>query len=239
MLVSRDVTSSLPAGEREVRRPLFVLRCALPDYWRDRIHDGTDQSGLGRAPSRSWWQHGALVVDEAGPALIDADGLRVPIPVPATGGVLVRLAVTADPVPIRPHPLAAQPGRRPRLRGQAPPPPPKPSGTVYLNFICGPGGKVTVRLPGQEEGFSDEAMASFAKAAGLRYEQRDKKSLKKTSGLHTSLDLRACVDDAAYRATLGARVKRMLRVQGRRSPYEEPYKSRYPATAPPYQLPET
>jgi hypothetical protein len=218
---------------------VFVLRCALPDYWRDRIHQGTDQSGFGRAPSRSWWRHGALVVDEAGPALIDADGLRVPIPVPAAGGVLVRLAVTADPLNHRPNPLVAQPGRRrPRLRGQAPPPPPKPSGTVYLNFICDPGGQVTVRLPGEEEGFGDEAMTSFAAAAGLRYEQRDKKSLKNTSGLHTSLDLRACVDDAGYRASRGARVKRMLRMQGRRSPYEEPYKSRYPVSAPPYRLPE-
>jgi hypothetical protein len=218
---------------------LFVHRCALPDYWRDRIHQGTDQDGLGRAPSRSWWQRGALVVDEAGPALIDADGLRVPVPVPATGGVLVRLAVTVDPVAIRPHPLALQPGRRrlPRRRGQAAPPPPKPSGTVYLNFISGPGGKVTARLPGPEEGFSDAAMASFAEAGGMRYEQRDKKSLKNYSGLHSSLDLRACVDDAAYRATRGARVKRMLHVQGRRSPYEEPYKSRYPVTVPPYDLP--
>ncbi len=217
-----------------------MLRCALPNYWRDRIQEGTDQEGLGRAPSRSWWQHGALVVDEAGPALIDADGLRVPIPVPATGGALVRLAVTVDPVAHRPNPLAADPNRRrlPGRRGQAKPPPPKPSGIVYLNFISGPGGQVAARLPGREEGFSDEAMASFAEATGLRYEQQDKKSLKNYSRLHTSLDLRACVDDAAYRASRGARLKRMLRVQGRRSPYDEPYKSRYPVTTPPYQLPD-
>ena len=217
-----------------------MLRCALPNYWRNRIYEGTDQEGLGRAPSRSWWEHGALVVDEAGPALIDADGLRVPIPVPATGGVLVRLTVTVDPVAHRPNPLAADPNRRrlPRRRGQAKPPPPKPSGTVYLMFICGAGGQVTARLPGEEEGFGDEAMASFAAAAGLRYEKRDKKSLRHYSGLHSSLDLRACVDDAAYRASRGARVKRMFRVQGRRSPYEEPYKSRHPVTTPPYRLPE-
>lgn len=217
-----------------------MLRCAPPNYWRDRIHKGTDQDGLGRAPSRSWWRQGALVVDDRGPALIDADGLRVPIPVPPDGGVLVRLAVTADPLTHRPNPLAAQPGQRrlPMRRGKARPPAPKPSGTVYLSFICGPGGKVTARLPGEEEGFSDEGMASFAAAAGLRYEQQDKKSLRKYSGLHTSLDLRACVDDATYRASRGARVKRMLGVQGRRSPYEEPYKSRYPVTVPPYQLPD-
>ena len=217
-----------------------MLRCALPNYWRDRIREGSDQDGLGRAPSRSWWQHGALVVDEAGPALIDADGMRVPIPVPPTGGVLVRLAVTADPLTHRPNPLAAQPGQRrlPIRRGKARPPAPKLSGTVYLPFICGPDGKVSARLPGEEEGFSDEAMASFAAAAGLRYEQQDRKSLGNYSGLHTSLDLRACVDDATYRASRGARVKRILRVQGRRSPYEEPYKSRYPVTVPPYQLPD-
>jgi hypothetical protein len=218
---------------------LFVLSCELPRYWRDRIAEGTDQTGLGRAPSRSWWQHGALVVDEEGPALIDADGMRVPIPVPPAGGVLVRMAVTADPLTHRPNPLAAQPGQRrlPTRRAKARPPAPKPSGTVYLTFISGPDGKVTARLPGEEEGFSDKAMASFAAAAGMRYEQRDKKSLRNYSRLHTSLDLRACVDDASYRASRGARIKRMLGVQGRRSPYEEPYKSRYPATVPPYQLP--
>lgn len=219
---------------------MFVLRCTLPAYWRDRINEGTDQTGFGRAPSRSWWRHGALVVDEAGPALIDADGLRVPIPVPPAGGVLVRLEVRAEPLKHRPNPLVPRPGQQPRRRarrGKARPPVPQPSGTVYLTFICGPGGEVTARLPGDEEGFSDEAMASFAAAAGLRYEQRDKKSLPGYRGLHTSLDLRACVDDAAYRASRGARLKRVLGVQGRRSPYEEPYKSRYPATVPPYELP--
>ena len=218
---------------------MFVLRCELPRYWRDRIADGTDQSGLGRAPSRSWWQHGALVVDEEGPALIDADGMRMPIPVPPAGGVLVRLAVTADPLNLPPHPLAARAGQRrlPTRRAKARPPAPKPSGTVYLTFVCGPDGKVTARLPGEEEGFTDAAMGSFAAAAGMRYEHRDKKALRNYSGLHTSLDLRSCVDDATYRASRGARVKRMLGVQGRRSPYEEPYKSRYPATVPPYQLP--
>lgn len=216
-----------------------MLRCALPSYWRDRIDKGTDQMGLGRAPSRSWWRHGALVVDETGPALIDADGLRVPIPVPPAGGVLVRMEVTADPVKARPHPLAPPPGgwRLPARRGKPRPPVPQPSGTVYLTFICEPGGRVTARLPGEEEGFSSDAMASFAAAAGLRYEQRDKKSLRNYSGLHTSLDLRACVDDAAYRASSGARIRRMLGLQGRRSPYEEPYKSRYPVTVPPYELP--
>lgn len=216
-----------------------MLRCALPNYWRDRIREGTDQDGLGRAPSRSWWQNGALVIDAAGPALIDADGMRVPIPVPPAGGVLVRLTVTADPLTHRPNPLAAKPGERrlPVRRGKARPSVPKPSGTVYLSFIYGPGGKVTARLPGEEEGFSDEAMASFAEAAGLRYEHRDKKSLRDYAGLHTSVDLRTCVDDATYRASRGARVKRMLGVQGRRSPYEEPYKSRYPVTVPPYELP--
>jgi hypothetical protein len=233
---------AVPGGtggwHREDRRPLFVLRCKLPGYWRDRIEQDTDQKGIGRGPSRSWWERGALVVDDAGPALIDADGNRVPVPVPAGGGRLIRMAVTGLPPKQRPNLLA--PARRPPRPGQPTRGPRKPAETpmpvIHLHFICGPGGQVIARLPGDEEGFDPAGLAAFAAACGMAYERSTQKSMKEYAGLHSSLDLRSCVDDAAYRSSRAARVKHRLGVAGRRSPYDEPYRSRNPVTTPPYDV---
>ena len=54
--------------------------------WMDRILD----------PSDSWWENGALVADDDGPALIDADGQRHPFPETAQGGFLVESRVRLE-----------------------------------------------------------------------------------------------------------------------------------------------
>lgn len=68
----------------------LVLRPVPGPVDRDNMDRGVDRKGINRSgPSREWWARGALVVDDDGPAVVDADGLRVPMPIPPGGGQIV------------------------------------------------------------------------------------------------------------------------------------------------------
>lgn len=128
-----------------------------PDELFRRVRDkGAHKGWLERRidPSDSWWDQGGLFVDERGPALIDADGVRHPFPEGARAGFLVRATVT----------LAAG-GTSPL--------------DALLLFVTEPperGQRVLLRLPSQgfgEEEVGDRELEAFAGSAGLTYLQRD------------------------------------------------------------------
>lgn len=95
--------------------------------------------------SGSWWRNGALVVDEQGPALIDADGERHQLALPPWGGKLVYATEMMT--------VQGGVGRY-----------------VYL-FIADEQNHPLIRLP--HDGFDKELAAGFAAAAGLTYVEPD------------------------------------------------------------------
>lgn len=157
----RTPTSREPVGLPEPEpadRALPVVVRPRPDEVLGRVRDrGANKGWLERRidPSDSWWEKGGLVVDERGPALLDADGMRHPFPASAPGGFLVRATVT----------LAGGGGGRPL--------------ESLLLFVAGPPGQgqqVVLRLP--HEGFGEAEvdmieLDAFARRSGLSFVERD------------------------------------------------------------------
>jgi hypothetical protein len=131
---------------------------------------GHDLEGFDKwtSAARSWWDNGALVVDGAGAGLIDADGVRHPLPVPPWGGKLI---MAGDGV----------------IAGSA------KVEVLYTVFIADEQNHVLVRLPGVEDGFDRADLRSFAVAAGLNFDVQlfsSTRNVKKAyPGLHKSLSL--------------------------------------------------
>ena len=192
---------------------MFVLRARPNEYWLRRFELGNDQGGTARGPSRKWWRNGALVVDDAGPAIIDADGYRIAIPVPPAGGMLVRSVV----------------GGSSSSYGSSP--------TMFFYFVADPDGRVTARLPGETDGFTEDGLKDFARAAGMGFTEIVRNPVD-APGYSKSVNFDDCIFDRDYRASRRSRMKRALRYEGRCSPYREPFSSMYPAEKPPYELPE-
>lgn len=106
---------------------------------------GADQKGLRKyGPARSWWDRGALVVDGAGAALVDADGCRVPIPLPPEGGVLNEHHTSVSG--------GGMPGR---------------SWVLTSYNVCDRDGRSLAALP--TDGFTRRDFQAFAEAAGLGF----------------------------------------------------------------------
>lgn len=185
-----------------------MLRGRPNDFWLRRFELGNDQGGTARGPSRKWWRNGALVVDDAGPAVIDADGYRIPVPVPPVGGTVIRSVLGGSSSP-----------------------------TMFFYFVSGPDGRVTARLPGETDGFSEEGLAGFARAAGLGFTEIVASPIE-APGYAKSVNYTDCIFDAEYRNSRRSRLKRALHYEGRCSPYREPFRSMYPAERPPYTLPD-
>lgn len=109
------------------------------ETWMDRILD----------PSDSWWEKGALVADQEGPALFDADGQRHPFPETTQGGYLVESSVGVE--------AGAPGGSLPRR-------------SLFVAAPDGLGRRVLLVLPPQ--GFGGDLdgrmeLARFARRAGL------------------------------------------------------------------------
>lgn len=125
---------------------MLVLRPKPTDADVRAMATGADQKGLRKyGPSRSWWDRGAVIVDEAGPAVVDANGWRVPIPVPPDGGKICehRSAMNGG----------GMPGR---------------SWTLVMFHVCDRDGRALAALPA--DGFTGEDYQRLARAAGLGYE---------------------------------------------------------------------
>lgn len=153
------------------------------------------------------------MVDDHGPAIIDSDGLRIPIPVPPAGGVLVRSVSVGSSSGF----------------GSSP--------TTFWYYVADRDGRALARIPGDTLGFDDEALQDFARAAGLGFTEVIA-SPTDAPGYSEAVDFFDCLYDRDYRRTRKSRFNRLLRYEGKNSPYREPYKSLYPAVKPPYELPE-
>ena len=144
-------------------------------------------------PSGSWWRNGALVVDEQGPGLVDADGTRHSLPLPPWGGRLVYATVTME------------------VQGGV--------GSDTSLFVTDEGDHPVLMLPA--DGFSEETARGFADAAGLAFvvpEITDVDKLGRCypgydSRPHPYYDLRRSREDRERSVT-----GRMRRLLGRRSP---------------------
>jgi hypothetical protein len=157
---SRDLPTMTPEPEEDDRESgLPVIVRPRPDTLFRRVREkGADKSWLEQRidPSDSWWEKGGLVVDEQGPALIDADGVRHPFPEAARGGNLVRATVT----------LAAGGGGGRPLDALL----------LFVTSSSAGGQRVVLRLP--REGFGEAEveeteLEAFARRAGLAYVERD------------------------------------------------------------------
>jgi hypothetical protein len=152
------------------------------------------------------------VVDDAGPAVIDADGYRIPIPVsPVDGGLVRSVSVGSS-----------------SSYGSSP--------TMFFYYIADPDGRVLARLP-VACGFTDEDLQEFARAAGLGFTEIVR-SPSKGPGYGRSVDFNNCIYDREYRASRRYRSKDRIGSYGKGSPNKEPFSSMYPAAKPPYELPE-
>lgn len=157
-----------------------------PDDREQRVRDkGANKGWIERRidPSDSWWRAGALIVDDQGPALIDADGVRHPFPEAARGGYLVRATLT----------FMGGGGGRPI--------------TDLMLFVADQGKQVLLRLP--DEGFGEAEvdqgeLDAFARAAGLTYLEPDLTYAKGTEfpGLRDAPSLEGAIHDQATRDRL-------------------------------------
>jgi hypothetical protein len=150
-------------------------------------------------PGRGWWINGALVVDDGGAALIDADGGRHPLDLPPWGGRLVR---------------SGEPAIHLASGGAA------ESAAV---FVADETGHPVLRVP--SAGFDDDALRQFAAAAGLTYEVYHL-SLGETGkyfpGLLHAPHLSGVIHDRAQRdLRLGGRLRRLVRGGGGRHEEQE------------------
>ena len=97
-------------------------------------------------PSREWWARGALVIDDGGPAVVDADGLRVPVPVPPGGGQIVRYSS----------------GGGSSSYG--------PGGILVDIYVCDADRRKVAQLP--RDGFERSDFERFAAVLGVPFESR-------------------------------------------------------------------
>lgn len=152
------------------------------------IEDGTYRGNFIK-PALGWWQRGALVSDEQGQALIDADGQRHPFPPGAA--VLWDIFQTGE------GSANASPGT-PRL------------------LLTNAGNTVLLQLP--TDGWQTQELALFAEQAGLRYKsfRGDVGALKKAfpNWYGAPSLVRAVKDQAMRERSLGARVGRLLGRKG-------------------------
>jgi hypothetical protein len=140
------------------------------------------------AAGRGWWANGALVVEEDGAALVDADGGRHPLDLPAFGGRLIK---------------AGEPAIHLSSGGAA------ESAAI---FVADETGHPVLRIPAH--GFDDQGLRQFAAAAGLTYEVYHL-SLGKTDKFFPHLlrspGLGGAVHDRAQRdRRLSGRVRRLF-----------------------------
>jgi hypothetical protein len=157
-----------------------------PDERLQRVRDkGPDKGWIERRidPSDSWWEKGALVVDDQGSALVDADGARHPFPAAAQGGYLVRATVTV---------MTGGGGH------------PVPDLLFFLAAPTDQGKRVLLRLPSQGFGegeVGEGELEAFALAAGLTYVERDLTYAKVTEfpGIRDAPSLEWAIHDQAAR----------------------------------------
>lgn len=173
--------SGEPPAEETVR-----LRPRPNEYFRRIKAKGDKKAGTDRIldPSDSWWEKGALVADDDGPSLIDADGQRHPFPETAQGGYLVESSVKLE---------AGAPGDSIPRR--------------FL-FVAAPselGRRVLLVLPAQ--GFGGDldgrmGLARFARRAGLEWVLRTYRSgleYKEFPGMREAPNLEDAIHDQATR----------------------------------------
>lgn len=165
-----------------------------PSASYQRIHNKGPRWLHRTDPSDSWWENGALVVDDDGPTPIRSADHRHPFPEAAAGGFLVHSTSTL---------AAGAPGRPLKL--------------VAL-FVAAPpelGQRVLLVLPYQ--GFGEGVQGStemieFARAAGLRFTERDflgGAQEKEYPGMAHAPNLRWAIYDQAHRdRSLVARLRR-------------------------------
>ncbi|HMK98053.1 MAG TPA: hypothetical protein VK425_10940 [Acidimicrobiales bacterium] len=93
------------------------------------------------SPGLGWWAHGALVIDDVGPALIDADGQRHPLSLEGAAKLCSVEEFTAGSGP-----------------------------STYHLFVTDAGDNVLVELPPITCGWDEAELKELAYRAGLEYE---------------------------------------------------------------------
>lgn len=155
----------------------LVIRPVPDAGQRELMQRGKDRKGLWKyGPSRAWWDRGALVVDDAGPAVVDADGLRVPVPVPPSGGGIVRFTSGGGGTNYGPA-------------------------AVRHNFyVCDADRRKVALLPA--DGFATSDFERLAAVLGWAFESRST-DVKNDPGLSPGfVNLRFCVNTAEDRAEI-------------------------------------